>query len=74
MSSTEPTIIPSSNSMPPPNGIPAATGTSTPILGSRGGPSGGGAGGSFGVKSGLAQMLKGGWVIMIFRSRADADE
>lgn len=46
--------------MPPPNGIPGATGTSTPILGSRGGPSGGGAGGSFGVKSGLAQMLKGG--------------
>lgn len=60
MSSSEPTIIPSTNPLPPTNGVLGATGTSTPILGSRGGPSGGGAGGSFGVKSGLAQMLKGG--------------
>lgn len=68
MSSTEPTIIPSSNTMPPPNGVPGATGTSTPILGSRGGPSGGGAGGSFGVKSGLAQMLKGGVIMDVMNA------
>nr|XP_018266724.1 pyridoxine biosynthesis protein PDX1 [Kwoniella dejecticola CBS 10117]OBR88882.1 pyridoxine biosynthesis protein PDX1 [Kwoniella dejecticola CBS 10117] len=67
--SSEPTIVPSS--APNANGgTPLISqgqgqgGTATPLLGSRGGPTGsGGAGGSFGVKSGLAQMLKGG-VIM----------
>lgn len=52
-----PTIVPSSNALPT-----TANGTSTPNLISRAsttGTSGGGAG-TFGVKTGLAQMLKGG--------------
>jgi len=47
--SSEPTIVSSAN----PNG------TATPLP-SRSGPVGGAAGGTFGVKTGLAQMLKGG--------------
>lgn len=55
---SEPTVVPS-NSTAAPNG----NGTSTPVVINRGTSSAGGAGGSsgtFGVKSGLAQMLKGG--------------
>jgi len=59
---SEPTIVPSN--LTAPNGTPAtatANGTSTPAMVQRG--TSGGAGGTFGVKTGLAQMLKGG-VIM----------
>jgi pyridoxal 5'-phosphate synthase pdxS subunit len=62
MSSENPTIVPSSNALPTTaNGN--ANGSSTPNLITRAntstGTSGGGAG-TFGVKTGLAQMLKGG--------------
>lgn len=57
--SSEPTIVPSSNALPT---TANGNGTSTPNLISRAsttGTSSGGAG-TFGVKTGLAQMLKGG--------------
>lgn len=56
MSASEPTIVPSSAA---PGGN--ANGTSTPSFQRGGSASGSGAGaGTFGVKTGLAQMLKGG--------------
>jgi len=60
MSSENPTIVPSANALPT---TANGNGSSTPSLISRAntsnGTSGGGAG-TFGVKTGLAQMLKGG--------------
>ena len=59
MSGTEPTIVPSAAA---PNGN-GQNGTLTPNF-SRGGSASGSSGaGTFGVKTGLAQMLKGGYVI-----------
>lgn len=56
MSGTEPTIVPSAAA---PNGN-GQNGTLTPNF-SRGGSASGSSGaGTFGVKTGLAQMLKGG--------------
>ncbi len=56
---SEPTVVPSSNPLPTTaNGV---NGTSTPVLLQRGTTQGGAGGaGTFGVKTGLAQMLKGG--------------
>ena len=54
---SEPTVVPSSNPLPT---TASANGTATPVVISRGGASGGS--GTFGVKTGLAQMLKGGCV------------
>jgi pyridoxal 5'-phosphate synthase pdxS subunit len=57
--SSEPTVVPSNLSAP--NGVNGngnSNGSSTPALVQRG--TSGGAGGTFGVKTGLAQMLKGG--------------
>jgi len=66
MSAENPTIVPSANALPTTaNGNGNANGSSTPNIMNRTnttGTSGGGAG-TFGVKTGLAQMLKGG-VIM----------
>ncbi|CAD6574368.1 MAG: Pyridoxal 5'-phosphate synthase subunit snz1 [Tremellales sp. Tagirdzhanova-0007] len=66
--SSEPTVVSSSATLPTTvNGNGNHNGTSTPVMIQRGatgqGTNGGGAGGTFGVKTGLAQMLKGG-VIM----------
>ena len=63
--SSEPTVVSSSATLPTTvNGNGNLNGTSTPVMIQRGatgqGASGGGAGGTFGVKTGLAQMLKGG--------------
>jgi pyridoxal 5'-phosphate synthase pdxS subunit len=61
MSSENPTIVPSANALP--TTANGNGGSSTPNLITRAntstGTSGGGAG-TFGVKTGLAQMLKGG--------------
>jgi pyridoxal 5'-phosphate synthase pdxS subunit len=59
MSSENPTIVPSANALPT---TANGNGSSTPNIMNRTnttGTSGGGAG-TFGVKTGLAQMLKGG--------------
>ncbi len=63
--SSEPTVVSSSASLPTTaNGNAHMNGTSTPVTIQRGntgqGAGVGGAGGTFGVKTGLAQMLKGG--------------
>ena len=52
---SEPTVVPSSTVLPT-----TANGTSTPVFIQRASQGAGGAGGTFGVKTGLAQMLKGG--------------
>lgn len=56
MSSLEPTIVPSSAA---PNGHANGNGSSTPVP-QRAAAGGAGGAGTFGVKTGLAQMLKGG--------------
>ena len=56
MSGTEPTIVPSAAA--PANGN--SNGTLTPNFSRGGSASGSGGAGTFGVKTGLAQMLKGG--------------
>lgn len=60
---SEPTVVPSSNALPTTTGNGSANGgSSTPVVIHRGVSSGGagGSSGTFGVKTGLAQMLKGG--------------
>jgi len=56
---SEPTVVPSNNALPTTTG---ANGTVTPVVINRGAAAGGsgGSSGTFGVKTGLAQMLKGG--------------
>lgn len=58
---SEPTVVPSSNALPTTTGA-NGNGTSTPVVINRGAAAGGsgGSSGTFGVKTGLAQMLKGG--------------
>jgi pyridoxal 5'-phosphate synthase pdxS subunit len=58
---SEPTVVPSSNALPTTAGA-NANGSSTPVVIHRGVSSAGagGSSGTFGVKTGLAQMLKGG--------------
>ena len=60
MSGTEPTIVPSAAAPGGANGTGNGNGTLTPNFSRGGSTSGSGGAGTFGVKTGLAQMLKGG--------------